>query len=87
PCVIADAEPGLVRTTPRVLATRALWLVYPREARLDAAAQAVIGFVMAVMGENAARISGLAPMAPPAAISGDATATAASAAGPRTPAP
>jgi DNA-binding transcriptional LysR family regulator len=31
PCLSADDEPGLVRLTPRVLATRQLSLVYPRD--------------------------------------------------------
>lgn len=58
PCVIADDEPGLVRVTPLVLATRVLSLVYPREARLAQPVQAVIRFVIDVMRENAARVAG-----------------------------
>ncbi len=58
PCLIGDDEPGLVRLTPRVLATRELTLVYPREARLAQPVQAVIRFVIDVMRANAARIAG-----------------------------
>jgi hypothetical protein len=43
-----------------VLATRKLSLVYPREARLSKPVQAVIGFVLDVTRENAARIAGAA---------------------------
>ncbi|NRF68732.1 LysR family transcriptional regulator [Aquincola sp. S2] len=60
PCLIADDDAGLQRVTPRVLATRELLLVYPREARLAPPVQAVIGFVIEVMRENAARIGGTA---------------------------
>jgi DNA-binding transcriptional LysR family regulator len=60
PCLGADEEAGLMRLTPRVLATRQLWLVYPREARLSQPVQAVIAFVLDVMRENAARIAGTA---------------------------
>jgi len=60
PCLAADDEAGLVRLTPRVLAIRRLWLVYPREARLSQPVQAVIAFVLDVMRENAARIAGTA---------------------------
>lgn len=59
PCLGADADPGLVRLTPRVVATRALFLVYPREARLAQPVQAVVRFVIDVMRDNAARIMGL----------------------------
>ena len=58
PCVIGDHEPGLVRVLPLVLATRQLSLVYPREARLDPPAQAVIRFVMDVVALNRKRIEG-----------------------------
>lgn len=58
PCLGADDEAGLTRLTPRVLATRSLSLVYPREARLSQPVQAVIRFVLDVMRENAARILG-----------------------------
>jgi DNA-binding transcriptional LysR family regulator len=58
PCVLADAERGLVRLTPRVLATRMLSLVYRREMRQSAAVTAVIQFVIDVMREGAARIAG-----------------------------
>ena len=58
PCLIADDESSLVRVTPKVLATRRLHLVYPREARQAEPVQAVIHFVVDVMRENAARIAG-----------------------------
>jgi DNA-binding transcriptional LysR family regulator len=58
PCLGADSESGLVRLTPRVLATRQLSLVYPREARLAQPVQAVIRFVLDVMRDNAALIAG-----------------------------
>jgi hypothetical protein len=48
-----------VRLTPAVLASRELWLVYPREGRRAPSVQAVIGFVVEIMLENAARISGV----------------------------
>jgi DNA-binding transcriptional LysR family regulator len=60
PCLIADEEDGLVRLTPAVLATRTLWLVYPREARLTPPVQAVIRFVVDVVRDAAARIAGTA---------------------------
>jgi DNA-binding transcriptional LysR family regulator len=60
PCLIGDDEPGLVRLTPHVLATRQLTLVYPREARLAQPVQAVIRFVIDVMRANAARVAGTA---------------------------
>jgi DNA-binding transcriptional LysR family regulator len=60
PCLGADEETGLIRLTPLVLATRKLSLVYPREARLSKGIQAVIGFVLDVTRENAARIAGAA---------------------------
>jgi hypothetical protein len=49
PCLLGDEEAGLVRLTPAVLATREVWLVYQREFRLSAPAQAVIRFVVQVM--------------------------------------
>jgi DNA-binding transcriptional LysR family regulator len=58
PCLIGDEEPGMRRLTPAVLATRELWLVYPREARLAEPVQAVIRFVLEVMRSNAPRIAG-----------------------------
>jgi DNA-binding transcriptional LysR family regulator len=58
PCLGADAEPGLVRLTPRVLVRRPLVLAYPRQARLSPPVQAVVGFVMAVMREQAPRVLG-----------------------------
>jgi DNA-binding transcriptional LysR family regulator len=58
PCVLADAEPGLVRLTPEVLASRTLSLVYRREMRLSAAVSAVIDFVFDIISTNAALIEG-----------------------------
>lgn len=58
PCLIADGESSLVRVTSKVLATRQLHLVYPREARQAEPVQAVIHFVVDVMRENAARVAG-----------------------------
>jgi DNA-binding transcriptional LysR family regulator len=64
PCIVADGEPGLVRVTPTVLATRTLSLVYPTEARLSPPVQAVIAFVVEVMQEHAHMIAGTSPPAP-----------------------
>ena len=58
PCLAADAQDGLVRLTPQVLARRTLWLVYPRESRLSQPVQAVIHFVLDVLRDHAARIEG-----------------------------
>ncbi len=58
PCVGADNDPGLVRVTDRVLATRSLSLAYPREARLAGPVQTVIRFVLDVMHAHAAQIAG-----------------------------
>jgi DNA-binding transcriptional LysR family regulator len=59
PCLLGDEEPGLVRLTPAVLATREVSLVYRREFKRAAPLQAVIRFVVQVVQENADRISGL----------------------------
>lgn len=64
PCVLADAEAGLVRLTPDVLATRALSLVYRREMRLSAAVSAVIDFVFDIIRANTAVIEGYSSAAP-----------------------
>jgi hypothetical protein len=72
--VLADAEPGLVRLTPRVLATRMLSLVYRREMRQNASMGAVIQFVFDVMHEQAARIGGEPSKAAPSADTGTARA-------------
>ncbi|HTV25528.1 MAG TPA: LysR family transcriptional regulator [Polyangiaceae bacterium] len=58
PCVLADVEPGLVRLTSQVLATRTLSLVYRREMRLSAPVSAVIDFVFDVIRANANLIEG-----------------------------
>jgi len=59
PCVLADVEPGLVRLTPEVLASRPLWLVYRREMRLSAAVSVVIDFVLEIIRANTALIEGV----------------------------
>jgi DNA-binding transcriptional LysR family regulator len=59
PCLGADAEPALVRLTPRVLLQRPLWLAYPRASRLSPPVQAVIRFVLDVMRAHAPRIAGV----------------------------
>lgn len=61
PCSLGDAEPTLRRLTPKVVATRDIFLVYPREARLSDEVRAVIQFVVDVMREHADRLSGELP--------------------------
>jgi DNA-binding transcriptional LysR family regulator len=58
-CLVGDAEPALVRLTPRVISSRELSLVYRREMRLVAPVRAVIRFVVEVMRENADRVAGV----------------------------
>jgi DNA-binding transcriptional LysR family regulator len=58
PCSLADPEPTLRRLTPKVVATRDIFLVYRREARMSDEVRAVIQFVVDVMREHAARLSG-----------------------------
>jgi DNA-binding transcriptional LysR family regulator len=58
-CLVGDAEPALVRLTPRVIASRGLSLVYRREMRLAGPVRAVIRFVVEVMRENADRVAGV----------------------------
>jgi DNA-binding transcriptional LysR family regulator len=58
PCWLAGAEPALKRLTPQVIATRAMSLVYRREAKLSEAVRAVIAFVTEVMNAHAAEIAG-----------------------------
>ena len=58
PCMFGDCEPALRRLTPQVLATRALSLIYRREAKLSKHVRAVIGFVVDVIRANADQISG-----------------------------
>ena len=58
PCMLGDAEPGLRRLVPDLIATRTLSLVYRREARLSAEIRAVIRFAVDVMREHADRIRG-----------------------------
>lgn len=59
PCMLADAEPALVRLTPDVVTTRVLSLVYRREVRLSAQIRAVVRFVKEVIDANADRIAGV----------------------------
>jgi DNA-binding transcriptional LysR family regulator len=59
PCSLADGETTLRRLTPKVVATRDIFLVYRREARLSAEVRAVIQFVADVMREHADRLSGV----------------------------
>lgn len=59
PCILGDTEPGLRRLTSEVLGTRTVSLVYRREALLSEPVRAVIGFVMQVMRESAALVSGV----------------------------
>jgi DNA-binding transcriptional LysR family regulator len=58
PCMLGDAEPGLRRLTPSVLAQRPLSLIYRREAKLSGHVRAVIGFVLQVIQAHADQISG-----------------------------
>ena len=50
---------GVSHVLAQVLVRRALWLVYPREARLSPPVQAVIHFVLDVMRAHAARVEGV----------------------------
>ena len=58
PCFLGDGKPGLLRLTPKILATRSISLVYRREARLAEPVRAAIEFIVDVMGKHADRISG-----------------------------
>jgi DNA-binding transcriptional LysR family regulator len=58
PCMLGDAEPKLRRLTPRVVATRALWLVYRHELRNSEHIRAVARFVTETLKGHATRISG-----------------------------
>ena len=58
-CYFGDAEPGLRRLSSAVIARREISLVYPREARLAEPVREVIRFVVALMRENALRLSGV----------------------------
>jgi len=58
PCMAAETEPALVRLTPAVLGTRRLSLVYRREVLVSEPVKAVIEFVLKVMAEPAAHMSG-----------------------------
>jgi DNA-binding transcriptional LysR family regulator len=58
PCMLADADPRLVRLTPQVLVRRGLSLVYRREQRGSRAVRIVADFLMKVLRAQAARITG-----------------------------
>ena len=58
PCFLGDGKPGILRLTPKILATRGISLVYRRESRLAEPVRAAIQFVIDVMGKHADRISG-----------------------------
>ncbi len=58
PCMLGDAEAGLRRLIPELVATRDLWLVYRRELRTSDKLRAVIRLVTTVVQGNAERISG-----------------------------
>lgn len=58
PCMLADADPRLVRLTPQVLVRRGLSLVYRREQRDSPAVRIVAGFLIKALRARAARISG-----------------------------
>jgi DNA-binding transcriptional LysR family regulator len=59
PCALGDEEPLLCRLTPQVVCTRAVSLVYCREAKLSAAVRAVIQYVVALVRAADGRISGV----------------------------
>lgn len=58
PCFLGDSKPGILRLTPKILATRGISLVYRRESRLAEPVRAAIQFIIDVMGKHAERISG-----------------------------
>jgi DNA-binding transcriptional LysR family regulator len=59
PCMLADDDPALVRLTPKVLASRALSLVYRREVRLNESVRVVVNFLVDVMRGHAVRLAGV----------------------------
>jgi DNA-binding transcriptional LysR family regulator len=63
PCMLGDAEPELVRLTPEVLVSRTLSLVFRKETKLSKEVRAVVDFVVEVMQQNAAGLSGAEPVA------------------------
>jgi DNA-binding transcriptional LysR family regulator len=58
PCMAAVREPALQRLTPAVLGTHRLSLVYRKEVLVAEPVKAVIQFVMKIMSEQAAGMSG-----------------------------
>lgn len=59
PCFLADPDRRLKRLTPAVLATRALSLVYRRDARLSEPVKVTARFLVDVMRRNATKFAGL----------------------------
>jgi DNA-binding transcriptional LysR family regulator len=60
PCMLADADPRLVRLTPEVLARRGLSLVYRREQRGNRPVRMVASFLIEALRSRIDRISGSA---------------------------
>ena len=58
PCMLAEAEPRMVRLVPDILGSHPVSLVYRREIGAEAPVRAVIRFVTAVIKDHAALISG-----------------------------
>lgn len=58
PCMIADADPRLVRITPDVLARRGLSLVYRRELRSGREVRIVANFLIKALRTRSDRITG-----------------------------
>jgi DNA-binding transcriptional LysR family regulator len=58
PCMLAEAEPQMVRLAPDILGSHPVWLVYRREIGAEAPVRAVIRFVASVIKDHAALISG-----------------------------
>jgi DNA-binding transcriptional LysR family regulator len=65
PCALGDESPLLRRVHPDVVATRAISIVYRRDARVSAALRVVIRFVVDVITARANELSGSAGMDPP----------------------
>jgi len=60
PCFMGDGEPTLRRLTPEVLGSREIWLVFHPDVARIARVRRVIYFVTAVIGEESARLRGVA---------------------------
>jgi DNA-binding transcriptional LysR family regulator len=58
PCFLGDAEPGLRRLTDAVLATRPIWVVFHHDVGRVRRVRAVIDFVSAIVGREAAKFRG-----------------------------